>query len=372
MAAPKETRISPRTAYTSVVLLLALLVGLYALYQVGQIALMFALALLVAVILGGPVDFLAGRGVPRPLGALAVVGVLAGAAVLFVLSVVPNLIGQLSRLVRGLPAIVEDEEARVNSTLDSLGLGDRFQFDAQTLSDLEQRLLQRFISGDALSAVLGAGTTAVTTVVGLVSLGLLVVFGAVFMVSGPRLLVEGVVSLFPAERRGRAREILNELYRTVQWWALGQFVSMTFIAITSTVALYLIGVPYALLLGIFGGLISFVPFLGAILSAIPPAFVALFTNPIDVVWVVVAYVIIQQVEGNVIQPVVMNRALKLPPVAVLFAIALMGTLFGLVGVILAVPAAGALRVLITELWVRRMDERGKDPDLVRQDGEGDQ
>ena len=360
----KESRISARTVYAGIVLLLALVVGLYFVYQIGQVALAFGLALLLAVVLGGPVDYLSGRGLPRLLGTLAVVGVLAGAAVLFALAVVPALIGQVSGLARNLPAFAEDDEDWVNRALGSLGLGERFSFDAEDLANAGRE----FLSGDALvSAAVGAGTTAVTVA----SLGLLVAAGSVFMVSGPRPLVDGFVSLFPAGSREGARSVLKKLYRTVQAWALGQLASMTFIAVSSAVALHLIGVPYALLLGLLGGLISFVPFLGSILSAVPPMLVALFTEPTDVLWVVLAYVVIQQVEGNVIQPVVMSRILKLPPVVVLFAIAVMGTLFGIAGVILAVPAAAVLRVLVDELWVGRMDERGEDPHGPRRQDEGD-
>ena len=106
----KGPGIQPRTVYAGVVLLLALLVGLYFVYQIGQVALAFGLALLLAVVLGGPVDYLARRGLPRLLGTLAVVGVLAGAAVLFVLTIVPALIGQILGLARNLPALAEDDE----------------------------------------------------------------------------------------------------------------------------------------------------------------------------------------------------------------------------------------------------------------------
>jgi predicted PurR-regulated permease PerM len=95
---------------------------------------------------------------------------------------------------------------------------------------------------------------------------------------------------------------------------------------------------------------------------IAPILLALVSpEPLDAVWVLVAYGIIQAIEGNLIQPIVMSRAVELHPVVVVFALLIMGTLFGLVGVLLAVPLVASLQVLVRELWVERMDERGADP-----------
>ena len=76
---------------------------------------------------------------------------------------------------------------------------------------------------------------------------------------------------------------------------------------------------------------------------------------------ILAFIIIQQIEGNLLQPIVMSRAVDLHPALVVFAILIMGTLFGLVGVFLAVPLVAAVQVLVRELWVQRMDEIGTDP-----------
>jgi predicted PurR-regulated permease PerM len=174
--------------------------------------------------------------------------------------------------------------------------------------------------------------------------------------------VEGFVALFPAGWRQRTREVLFEMYHTVQRWFLGQLTAMTFIAVFWAISLSIIGVPFALLIGIFSGLISFIPYLGATISVVIPILLALISDPFTVVWVILAFVIIQQIEGNILQPIVMSRAVDLHPALVVFAILIMGTLFGLVGVFLAVPLVAALQVLVRELWVQRMDQIGTDPD----------
>ena len=101
------------------------------------------------------------------------------------------------------------------------------------------------------------------------------------------------------------------------------------------------------------------PFVGAFVSAVPPVLLVLLSDPILALWVALAYTAIQQVESQVmsqvIQPVVISRAVALHPAVLLFGLLLMGSLFGLVGLLLTVPLVATVRVLVRELWVRRMD-----------------
>src|SRR3712207_2948130 len=151
------------------------------------------------------------------------------------------------------------------------------------------------------------------------------------------------------------------LFRSVQRWFLGQLVSMAVIGMLFTVALSVIGIPFALLLGILSGLLAFIPFVGPAISIVPPILLALADDPVKALWVILTYAGVQFVEGNIIQPLVMSRVVSLHPVILIFALLIMGTLFGFVGVLIAIPLAAALHVLVHELWVQRMDEKGTDP-----------
>jgi predicted PurR-regulated permease PerM len=177
-----------------------------------------------------------------------------------------------------------------------------------------------------------------------------IVIATIYSVAQPGPLVNGFVALFPAGRRQEVRRILRELYETIQRWFVGQLASMLLIGVLSTVALYLIGVPFALLLGIFSGLISFIPFVGPLISVIPPLLLALIGTPVDALW------------SYLIQPLIMSRAVSLHPAVVMFALLIMGTLFGFVGVLIAVPLVAAIAVLLRELWIERMDSLGTDPE----------
>jgi predicted PurR-regulated permease PerM len=223
----------------------------------------------------------------------------------------------------------------------------------QSLSGIGREAL----TGSTVSTAAGVGLTAANVI----SLGVVVFISTIYLVIRPEPWVEGFVSLFPAGWRQRTREVLQAMYQTVQRWFLGQLTAMTFIAVFWAISLSVIGVPFALLLGIFSGLISFIPYLGALISIVIPVVLALISDPFMVIWVILAFIVIQQIEGNLLQPIVMSRAVDLHPALVVFAILVMGTLFGLIGVFLAVPLVAALQVLVRELWVQKMDQMGTDP-----------
>lgn len=351
-----------RLMYAGIGLVFALLIAMYFVYQIRVVALVMLLTALFSIIVSGPVDFLERRGLGRAWGTIIVLGVLA--LVLGVTGLaMGSLVGEQARqLAATFPALLEGAQRRVEQVQERFGLEAGFSLEPQGLLESARN----FLSGDTVSAVASVGAS----VANVLSLGLVVLISTIYAVARPTPLVNGFVSLFPAGWRGRVREVLRELYGTVQRWFLGQLASMFIIGFLFTVSLAIIGVPYALLLGILSGLLAFVPYVGALLSVIAPILLALVsTEPLDAVWVLVAYGVIQAIEGNLIQPIVMSRAVELHPVVVVFALLIMGTLFGLVGVLLAIPLVASLQVLVRELWVERMDERGTDPDPPGNNGD---
>jgi predicted PurR-regulated permease PerM len=271
---------------------------------------------------------------------------------LFGLALVPAVETQSREFAEAFPALLEEALALANRLQSFFGLGTQIGLDPESLPSVGRE----FLTGSTVSTAAGGGLTAATVV----SLAVVVFISTIYLVIRPEPWVNGFVSLFPAGWRQRTREVLQILYQTVQRWFLGQLAAMTFIAVFWAISLSLIGVPFALLLGIFSGLISFIPYLGALISVVLPVLLALISDPFSAVWVILAFIIIQQIEGNLLQPIVMSRAVDLHPALVIFAILVMGTLFGLIGVFLAVPLVAVLQVLVRELWVQKMDQMGTD------------
>jgi predicted PurR-regulated permease PerM len=349
----ERTVSSGRTLYAGIGLVFALLLGGYFVYKITGVVLAFLLTILFSILLSAPVNYLHRRGLSRTWGMLAVLAAFALALYVFGLAVVPVVETQSAQLVAAFPTLLEEAIALFNRVQSFFGLGARISLDGGSFPEVGRQLL----TGNAVSTAAGVGLTVATAA----SLGLVVLIATIYMVIRPEPWVEGFVALFPAGWRQRTREVLFELYHTVQRWFIGQLTAMTFIAVFWAVSLWLIGVPFALLLGIFSGLISFVPYLGATISVVLPLLLALISEPFTAVYVIIAFVIIQQIEGNILQPILMSRAVDLHPALVVFAILTMGTLFGIVGVFLAVPLVAVVQVLVRELWVRRMDELGTDP-----------
>lgn len=344
---------SGRAVYVGILLLFALAIGSYFVYQVAQVVLTLLATLLLAVILAGPVNYLARRGLRRGWAMAVVAGAVGLVFWLLGMLIAPVAEQQARQFAESLPGLLEEVEALAARSQDALGLDLGVDLELESLPEVGRR----FLSPEAIAATAGFGRSLATGI----ALGLVALVAAVFLVVRPYPVVDGFVSLFPADRRQRVRGILGEVYRTVQRWLLGQALAMTFIGACSALALWALGVPFALLLGLFGGLISFVPFAGAVVSAIPPVLLALTIDPILAVWVILAYTAIQQVESNLIQPLAMSHAVALHPAVVLFGLLVMGTLFGMVGLLLAVPLTATTQVLIRELWVERMDGVGTDP-----------
>jgi predicted PurR-regulated permease PerM len=339
--------------YVAIGLVFALVLASYLVYQIAVVVLVLLLMILFSVIISGPVDYLERQGVGRGLGTLVVLGGLGLLLGIVVTALVPVIEDQARELAETLPALLENAQELAGRLQGTLGLQTSFGLDPQNILDSARN----FLSGGALTTVanVGAGVASV------LSYAVVIIIATVYAVAQPAPLINGFVALFPAGRRQRVREILREVYDALQRWFLGQLTSMTIIGVLSTVALYLIGIPFALLLGIFSGLISFIPFVGPAISVIPPVLLALIGTPVDALWVVLAYAIIQMIESYLIHPLVMSRAVSLHPAVVMFALLVMGTLFGFVGVLLAVPLVAALHVLLRELWIERMDEIGTDP-----------
>jgi predicted PurR-regulated permease PerM len=342
-----------RMVYVGIGLVFALVLASYLVYQIAVVMLVLLLTLLFSVIISGPVDYLERQGVGRGLGTLAVLGSLVLILGLAGTALAPTIEKQARELAETLPELLENAQDLVVRLQSALGLETSFSLDPQNVLDSARN----FLSGGALATVANVGAS----VANVLSFALVIIIATVYAVAKPTPLINGFVALFPAGRRQRVREILREVYETLQRWFLGQLASMTIIGVLSTVALYLIGIPFALLLGIFSGLVSFIPFVGPAISVIPPVLLALIGNPIDALWVVLAYAIIQTIESYLVYPLVMSRAVSLHPAVVMFALLIMGTLFGFVGVLLAVPLVTALQVLLRELWIERMDSLGTDP-----------
>lgn len=320
----------------SCIALAVLIIATVLWFAIDVILLLFA-AVLLATVLRAPTEPLARwTGLPWK-AALALVVVL-------VLALLAMLVWVLAPQVGAQVPELADRLADAVSQLRQRSGFDRWA--EQMADDVDLRTMLPSPGG-----LLGGATGIITSTFGLIANLVILFVVGVYLAADPALYVDGVTRLVPPSKRHRVRETLQELGRTLRWWMIGQLVSMTAVGVLSYIGLTLLGVPLALVLAVIAFLLTFIPFLGPILSAIPVILVASIQGGETALYAFVLYGLIQSFEGYVLTPVVQRRAVALPPALTITAQVLLGVLVGAVGIALATPFAAAAMVAVRMLYI---------------------
>ena len=219
-------------------------------------------------------------------------------------------------------------------------------FDIGTMKDF----LGKSSLGSLFVRAVSWGTTAIAAVVSL----LLVVVGGIYMAANPTPYREGLIALSPPAWHARFRETLDDAGTALQLWLRAQLLAMLIVGVLVGGGAWLLGIPSSIALGLIYGLLEFVPLLGPIVGAIPILLVAAGQSWELALWALGLVVVVQQVEGNVIMPLVSGRAVQLPPAVALFAVVAFGVVFGPLGLVLGYPLAVVADVAIRRLYVREI------------------
>ncbi|MDT0577035.1 AI-2E family transporter [Croceicoccus sp. F390] len=310
---------------------------LLAIWQLRSVLLLLLAAILVAVIIDG-LARLQGRvlpvshGVRLTIAALVLVGT--GGAIAYMFG--HELERQITQLLALLPGGIADlkdrlGEARVNA------IADRLSPSGASIVALMQVIFSLVAS--ALSGLF------------------LAVIGGVFLATRPNTYRQGIIMLVPARHEERTAQLLNALVGGLRAWLRGQLVSMAFVGTTIYAGLVLIGAPSPLALALIAAILGFVPVIGPLLAAIPAVLIGLALPLNDLVMIVLLYFVVQNFDGNVLNPLVMRHVVKIPPALTMFALFAVGVLFGPIGVLLGGPITVVVFILVRQLWVR--DALGK-------------
>ena len=176
-------------------------------------------------------------------------------------------------------------------------------------------------------------------------------FVSLYLSFDPGIYIKGFLRLVPPLKRARASHVINALAATLHRWLVGRLLGMALVGLLTGIGLKLIGVPLALTLGLFAALLTFIPYLGAIMSAVPAALLALLDHPIKVLYVIALYLIIHTFEAYFVSPIIQQHQVLLPPVVIIIAQILLGVHAGLLGLILATPLTAAAAVIIKMLYI---------------------
>jgi len=240
--------------------------------------------------------------------------------------------------------------AEFTDVMNRVRAGSRQLHDLLSKSPAGQFILSRLSSTSV--SISGLFGTVVTTFVTALEALIVIVMSAAYLAAEPALYRAGVVRLFGPALEKWADETLVDVARALRYWLLGQFVQMALVGALTTLAVWLIGLPSPLALGVIATLTEFVPYLGPILAAIPAILVAVTGGLDQVVWTLMAYILIHQVEGNLIMPQIQKRMVYIPPALMLLGIAGMGVLAGILGFVFAAPMMVAAFVIVQKAYVR--------------------
>jgi predicted PurR-regulated permease PerM len=305
-----------------------------AVWVLSDILLLLFGAILVAVILHTIADPLqAHLGMARPLALL-----LSGTMIVLVLAAAgfyfgPELVAELRSVFSTLPEAANRlaGHLQLGSFADMIRNGAA----ASTLGGLASRII-------AWS----------TTIAGVLASLLLIVFGGIYLAIDPASYRDGLVKLIPPAIQPNVRATLDDAAAALKGWLAGQAIAMLLVGAFTGLGLWLVGVPSALALGFISGLAEFVPLIGPLLAAIPALLLASTVGGQTVLLALAVLIVVQQVESNLITPLIADRMASIPPAVGLFAVVAMGVLFGPLGLVLGFPLTIIFNVAIRRLYVR--------------------
>lgn len=320
-------------------LVIAVLI-LFALAELRGVLVTLLVGIILAEALRPSLRTLEGWGLPRFAALIVVLLALLSVFGLLIVLVLPPAIVQINQFIAAMP----DYILRLQSLLAI----------AEMEYDLVDLALEgaRAAGGQLLGRVPGLVGQLISVPLALFSAVFAAITGillAVFWLSATQQLDRTLVERLEPARRQRVRRISQAMRERIGGWARGQFIMMVAIGGASFLVLLVLDVSFPVPLALWAGLTEFIPLLGPVLGAVPAILVALVDSPTKALLVALAYLLIQQVEGNFLVPKVMERVVGLHPFLVLASVLIGGALLGILGVLLAVPVAAVADALVTEL-----------------------
>jgi predicted PurR-regulated permease PerM len=323
------------------------------LYGIAEILLLLFISILFAIYLSAVTESLQRRlGAPRWAGLISALLITIGAVWGVGSMIFPPLVEQTQGLLRALPDLVVGWNEALRS------LAERSQFAETLLPQLGENdsYISNFV-GEIGGYFRGAVPVVFSGVQFFIHLFAVVAMGIYFALR-PGLYRDGFVSLFPLRHRDLARDILEDLGRTLRAWISGQILAMIVLGLLTWLGLILLDVPYALAFGVFTGAVAIVPFFGTLVSTILPALFVLggAGGVTQALLVVLLGVIVHLIEANFVAPMIMEKQVHLPPVLSILSVLVMGHLLHLVGIIVAVPVLATVIVVTRRIYVHQILE----------------
>jgi predicted PurR-regulated permease PerM len=342
MAAGK--RLDP--IYRAVLLAFGLFVGWLLFRELVTLLVAGLITILVSIPLSAGATRLQRRGVPRAIGAFATLLVGLGAVAGLLYLVIPTFVDEIKRFIDQVPGIATSLEHHYR---DVTGAS----------PGQAGHTIKHFLNGYVHDPgkLIGPIESIGLGIVGVVAGFIVIVLTAFYIAVNPQPLVDGALSLVPLDRREHARAVMDRLRGAWIGWMEGLLVNMLVNGVLLYVGLRIIGLDYALVFAVLTGLLTVIPYFGAILAGIPPVLFALSNSLEQGLLVLGIYILTHEIESNVSVPLVMANRVRLHPALVAIGVVIVGSLFGFIGLIVAVPILSLVTILVDEYWVKPLEAR---------------
>lgn len=275
-----------------------------------------------------------------------------GLITLIIFLILPFLRSQLQMLIEEFPEYFMQLLTNLDAFLRTSFLGGYYtgsNFDIEQLMETLPANVTGILQ-NTVSSIISGITGFLSTITSFVLSIVIVPFILFYLLKDGEKLPEYILKLLPPRMRKDTREVFGETDKQLSAYIQGQLIVAFLIGVMVTIGFWIIGMDYALLLGVLAMFTSVVPYIGPAIAITPAVIIALVTSPFMLVKLAIVWTVVQLVEGNLISPQVMGKTLYIHPVTIIFVLLTAGSLFGVVGVILGIPAYAILRVLVSHIF----------------------
>jgi predicted PurR-regulated permease PerM len=309
------------------------------------------LAVVIVYMLNPFVTWLNKRGTPRIVGAILGFLVFFSAMTLLALLLLPDIISQAQEFVETFPALYDNSVQQVYDLAESVGFSDVTIWNYDQIVDYLNDPQNRSTVLDVSLGFLGSVTAGIFEFILVFLVGPVLAF--YFLIDLPSV-QRRLVDLFPKDRRTEAAFVGRQVNTALGGFLRGQLVVALIVGVMLSLGYRIIGLEFWLLIGLVGGLLNIVPFLGPWVGGALGVIVAISTGDVSTaIWAVVVAVVVQQIDNNFVSPTVLRATVRLHPAATLLVLVLGGAFAGLWGVIIAVPLAATIKILLGHWWRTR-------------------
>lgn len=326
-----ENKTQIDVSLATIIKIALVILGIWFLFVIKDIVVLFFIVLVIVASLAPLVDKWS-KYMPRIVALIILTAILLGVLTAIGFLLIPPIINQIKQLATNLPSIIDSLSPLFNRLESHVG---QYQ---TSLSNLTSSF------GSVTS---GIYNTTINFLTGLVAFATILVL-SFYLLLEQNSIRDFMHQIIPAEHVDRVFTLIRKISAKLGSWLRGQGILMLIIGLCDFIALLILGVPYALTLAVWGALTEIIPYIGPWLGLMPAFLIAYNISPIKGLLVIIIYILIQQLESNILVPKIMGKAVGLSPVIIILALLCGAKLMGILGVLISVPVAATIAVIIQE------------------------